>query len=241
MSNQPLTSKDLLALPVAQAHALFEELFGTDIQCSLTVEHLTDSTSRFLQCLGLALHAENQTISAEACHARLTNLHCVGFFTPSEPTSPYTCPQCGADPNGSAIHELTHHHFPLRPVDNAINDLINQWHTSSSNLPLHTYLGWSGVAYNTWVETRKTPADQATKSPLSHSVTTAPPSHSICFTEDTYIHDHNNDALLIEEGTTILCHILYCDSRYIDILYQNRSFQHVPKANITLLNCPECA
>ncbi len=33
--------------------------------------------------------------------------------------APYTCPQCGLDPNGDAIHTLTHHTFPPLSVADA--------------------------------------------------------------------------------------------------------------------------
>ncbi len=40
-------------------------------------------------------------------------------FTPPPPPVPYDCPQCGLDPNGDAVHTLTHHTLPPVTADEA--------------------------------------------------------------------------------------------------------------------------
>ena len=35
----------------------------------------------------------------------------------------YVCPQCGPDSNGGDVHTLTHHTWPIRTVDEAIEEL----------------------------------------------------------------------------------------------------------------------
>lgn len=39
-----------------------------------------------------------------------------------------------------------------------IDDLIDMWHESDSELPLHTYLGLTEEQYAEWVETNKLPS-----------------------------------------------------------------------------------
>lgn len=40
--------------------------------------------------------------------------------------SDYVCPQCGKDENGSEIHALTHHNFPLYTVEEARKELRSE-------------------------------------------------------------------------------------------------------------------
>lgn len=67
------------------------------------------------------------------------------------------------------------------------------------------------------------------------------PPHSLKFRSETLIYDQKNQPLSIKEGDTLPCLVVYCDSRYLDIEYQGRSFAHVPRSLISSMNCPECS
>jgi len=74
-------------------------------------------------------------------------------------TTGYVCHQCGSDANGGQVHQLTHHTLPPKSADEAVDDLIDEWHENDSlDCKLHEYLEWTEDQYSRWVETCKLPS-----------------------------------------------------------------------------------
>lgn len=66
------------------------------------------------------------------------------------------------------------------------------------------------------------------------------PPHQISFREDTVLYDRSDRSLEVKAGAVLRCLVIYCDSRYLDVIYAGRTFPHVPRAGLRHLDCPEC-